>query len=147
MTAEENGPKNPLEQRLGYQLRRASVAMMADLAERLAKLNLRTAEAAILIVVGANPALSQTETGRMLGIQRANMVPLIAGLLRRGLVGKKRVDGRSQALRLTPAGQTLADKAERCMREHEESFLGRVSQAERKLWLARLRGIWGQQET
>ena len=65
--------KNPLNHHFGYQLRRASALMMADLAKSLEHFDLRTAEASILILIGANPEITQGEIGRILGIQRANM--------------------------------------------------------------------------
>jgi hypothetical protein len=55
---------NALESRLGYQLRRASAVMMADLARELADLDLRPAEVTTLLVIGENPDCSQTEVGQ-----------------------------------------------------------------------------------
>ncbi len=40
---------NPLAERVGYQLRRASSLMMADLAQRLGGLKLRPADASVLV--------------------------------------------------------------------------------------------------
>jgi len=123
--------ENPLEQRLGYQLRRASNAMMTDLATRLQALHLRIVEASVLVLIKANPAITQTEIGRSLGIQRANMVPLIAGLMERGLVNRQAADGRSHALSLTATGRSLTTKVEGVMQGHEDSFLAGLSQADR----------------
>jgi DNA-binding MarR family transcriptional regulator len=131
--------ENPLEKRLGYQLRRASNAMMMDLAGRLEALNLRIVEASALVLIKTNPAITQTEIGRNLGIQRANMVPLIAGLMERGLVNRQAADGRSHALSLTAAGRGLTTKVEGVMRAHEEFFLAGISAADRGR-LARLLG-------
>lgn len=103
--------ENPLEERLGYQLRRASNAMMTELAGRLETLNLRIVEASVLVLIKANPAITQTEIGRSLGIQRANMVPLIAGLMERGLVNRQAADGRSHALSSPPRAAALRPKS------------------------------------
>ena len=123
--------ENPLEERLGYQLRRASNAMMTELAGRLEALDLRIVEASVLVLIKANPAITQTEIGRSLGIQRANMVPLIAGLMERGLVHRQAADGRSHALSLTAPGRSLTTKVEGVMQAHEEFFLGGLSAADR----------------
>ena len=123
--------ENPLEKRLGYQLRRASSAMMTDLAGRLEPLSLRIVEASVLVLIKANPAITQTEIGRNLGIQRANMVPLTAGLMERGLVNRQAADGRSHALTLTAAGRSLTTKVDGVMQAHEESFLAGLSAADR----------------
>lgn len=133
--------KNPLEKRLGYQLRRASVLMMAALTDRLADLALKPVEASILILIQANPAITQTEIGRVLAIQRANMVPLVAGLMERKLIGRQAADGRSHALHLTPAGRLLTAKAETAMLDHENRFFGEFSAGDRERLLAQLNEI------
>jgi DNA-binding MarR family transcriptional regulator len=139
----ENKPEleNQHEQRLGYQLRRASVLMMANLERRLSKLGLSPTEAAILTLIKANPSASQTEIGRALAVQRANMTPLIAGLVARGLIARAPADGRSHALLLTPDARTLAAKAETCLQEHEKHFFGALSDRERERLLSQLRDL------
>ncbi len=97
---EVTSPSNPLEQLLGYQLRRASQAMMADLGAELAELELRVTEMSVLLVIDENPDITQSEIGRVLAIQRANMVPLTTQLERRGLIRRGATIGRAQALRL-----------------------------------------------
>lgn len=143
MAARAEPLKNPLEERVGYHLRRASGAMMADLAQRLASLDVTVAEASVLVVIGANPAVSQTEIGRALAIKRANMVPLAAGLMRKGLVVRKAADGRSHTLTLTEAGRRLMLKAEKSMRAHEAHYLpllggdGGLRERLKAIWTAR----------
>ena len=80
---------NALESRLGYQLRRASAVMMADLSRELADMDLRPAEVTTLLVIAENPDCSQTEVGQALAIKRANMVPIISRLMERGLVARR----------------------------------------------------------
>jgi DNA-binding MarR family transcriptional regulator len=113
---------NALESRLGYQLRRASAVMMADLARELSDLDLRPAEVTTLLVISENPDCSQTEVGLTLAIKRANMVPIISRLMDRGLVERRRLDGRSHALTLTDAGRKLAQDAEDRINKHEARF-------------------------
>lgn len=113
---------DPVALRLGYMLRRASAAMMAGLGIALAEIGLRPVEGTILILVGANPGCIQSDVGRMLGIKRANMVPLVAALAGRGLVDKSPVDGRSLALSLTPAGELLRMQVDAIMDAHETRF-------------------------
>ena len=132
---------DPLENRLGYQLRRASAVMMADLGQSLAPLDLKPAEATILIVVGANPGCTQSDVGRSLGINRANMVPLIAALLKQGMVEKAPVDGRSQALTLTSAGQAKVDAAEKIIDKHEARFQALLNMSDHDALIAALHAI------
>ncbi|MES2301707.1 MAG: MarR family winged helix-turn-helix transcriptional regulator [Pseudomonadota bacterium] len=114
---------NALESRLGYQLRRASAVMMADLSRELADLDLRPAEVTTLLVIAENPDCSQTEVGQTLAIKRANMVPIISRLMERDLVERRRLDGRSHALSLTDAGRTVAADAQARIDRHEARFL------------------------
>ena len=114
--------QDPVAARLGYMLRRASAAMMAGLGSALADIGLRPVEGTILILVGANPGCIQSDIGRMLGIKRANMVPLIAALAGRGLLEKSPVDGRSLALSLTAGGEALRAQVDIIMDRHEARF-------------------------
>lgn len=113
---------DPISSRLGYLLRRASSAMMADLGTALAEIALRPVEGTILILVGANPGCTQSDLGRMLGIKRANMVPLISALATRGYIEKSPVDGRSLALSLTAQGERVRQAVENVMDVHESRF-------------------------
>jgi DNA-binding MarR family transcriptional regulator len=117
---------DPLATRLGYQLRRASVVMMADLDTHLAPTGLRPAEVSILLLVGANAGCRQGEVGEMLGIKRSNMVPLIAGLIKKGLVARERADGRSTALSLTAKGRAMGRSVNRLIDRHEAAFRARL---------------------
>lgn len=121
---------NPLERLLGYKLRRASSAVMADLARGLALLDLRPSEASVLLLIGANPGVTQSELGRVLGIKRANMAPLSAALERRGLILRTRVDGRSQGLSLTPAGEATASDALAAMEANDRRYFAGDAGAE-----------------
>lgn len=121
---------NSLESRLGYQLRRASAVMMADLGRELSDLDLRPAEVTTLLVIAENPDCSQTEVGQVLAIKRANMVPIISRLMERGLVERRRLDGRSHALTLTDAGRRMADDAVARIDRHETRFTALLGEAD-----------------
>jgi len=133
---------DPFAGLLGYHLRRLSVLVMADFTEALAPLGLKPAEASVLYAVAAAPGLTQSEVGKMLGIQRANMAPLIAGLIQLGLVERDRVDGRSQALRLTAAGEAARKAAAAANQMHEERMFGRLGKPARARMAAQLRRLW-----
>jgi DNA-binding MarR family transcriptional regulator len=127
---------------LGYHLRRLSVLVMADFTEALAPLGLKPAEACILYAVAATPGLTQSDVGKMLGIQRANMAPLIAGLTQLGLIERDRVDGRSQALRLTASGEAARLAALQANHLHEERMFGSLGEPARARMAAQLRSLW-----
>jgi DNA-binding MarR family transcriptional regulator len=134
--------KDPLRSLPGYALRRASNAMLQDFGQRLAPLNLKPTEASIILLIKENSNITQSDIGRMLDIQRANMTPITARLEERGIVLRERVDGRSQALRLSPAGIALAVKVQSAVIAHEDQLLARVKPALRDSFLSALSDLW-----
>ena len=129
---------DPIASRLGYLLRRASATMMADLGEALGAVGLRPVEGTILILVGANPGCIQSELGRALGIKRANMVPLIAGLTAQNYLEKSPVDGRSFALSLTPRGEEARARVDGIMDAHEAGFARLLADVDQQQFRAAL---------
>jgi DNA-binding MarR family transcriptional regulator len=122
-----------LESLVGYCLRRASNLVMADFMTAVGGLGLRPALFAMLAVARENPGINQSALGRALGIQRTNLVPLIAELDDRGLIERRPAahDRRALAIHLTDAGETLLTEAEGRIRPHEERMLQRLTARER----------------
>ena len=134
--------KDPLAKLCGYLWQRASAAALADLNRRLAPLGLRHAGVAMLMLIEARPGITQSQAGRILDIQRANMVPFVARLEALGVIRRKRVDGRSQALELTSRGRVLLERARRVVQAHEGTLLGRVPEELRPVVLPVLMALW-----
>ena len=134
--------KDPLAKLCGYLLQRASAAALADLNLRLAPLGLRHAGVAMLMLIEARPGITQSQAGRILDIQRANMVPFVVRLETLGVIRRKRVDGRSQALGLTSRGRVLLERARRVVQAHEGVLLGRVPEELRPVVLPVLMALW-----
>jgi DNA-binding MarR family transcriptional regulator len=103
----------PLNDYIGYWLRRAQVWAVAGFLETMKELELRPTQFSVLIVIHENPGIRQTEVCAALGLQKANFVPLLNELQRRGLAIRKTgvPDRRSSALYLTPQGETLLQRA------------------------------------
>jgi len=137
---------DPLLNLAGYVLRRASVAALAELDRRLAPLGLRHAGVALLMLIDSRPGITQSEAGRVLDIQRANMVPFVARLEKCGLIERRPVDGRSQALELTPRGRVRLVRARRVVARHEATLLERVPAPLRPLVLPVLTALWKREE-
>jgi DNA-binding MarR family transcriptional regulator len=133
---------DPLVGLAGYLLRRAAAAAVAELNQRLAGLGLRHADVAMLMLIEASPGITQSEAGRVLDIQRANMVPFVARLEDLGLLERRQVDRRSQALDLTRRGRMLLARARRVVSAHETALLGRVPERLRPMVLPVLRALW-----
>ncbi len=137
-------PIDPLENYPGYSLRRASAANMTKLARRFAALDLRPTEASVLMVIDANPNITQSEIGRMLDIASANMAPLVSRFADRELIERQPVDGRSHGLALTSTGRGVTAKVKKAVAAHEEELLSKIPAAQRKIFLAALRTLWSE---
>lgn len=99
-------------------------------------------EASVLLLIGRNPGITQSEIGRILAVQRANMAPLTAMLAHRDLIERTRADGRSQGLMLTPAGKAMAKTLTDRIDAHEARFLPSLSSKERRELIDLVRRIW-----
>ncbi len=111
-----------LDERLGYTLRRAQMAVFQDFFRAVAAFNLSPAQYSVLAVVEANPGLSQTRVADVLGIQKTNFVPMIKDLERRGLIHRAPMpsDRRSFALELGKTGQAIIMSVHEAAAAHEE---------------------------
>jgi DNA-binding MarR family transcriptional regulator len=133
---------DPLQDYPGYALRRASAVATTGLSKRLEAFSLRSAEATVLLVIEANPGITQSEIGRLLDIATANMTPLASRLHERDLIVRVRVDGRSQGLSLSGPGRRLTQRVRRTVVDYEKELLQRIPVAQRAVFLAALRAIW-----
>jgi DNA-binding MarR family transcriptional regulator len=136
------GGRDPFDSLIGYHLRRLSVLAMNDFTKALAPLALKPADASILFALAARSGSTQSGMGRILGIRRANMAPLIGALLDRGLIERTAVDGRSQSLRLSVSGRALQRRAWKAAALHEEHLFGTLSAETRAALVELLRGLW-----
>lgn len=123
-----------LESLAGYWVRRANNRIMADVAASLAAISVRPTLFAMLNVIARNPGVNQSALGGELGIQRANLVPLVSELIERRLVDRQPDPGdrRAVALYLTREGAELLGRASDIVVEHEDRVLARLSPAERR---------------
>ena len=133
---------DPLIRFPGYALRRAANATAAELSARLAALDLRQSDASMLMLVASNPGATSSALGRALGVERANMVPLLKRLDEAGLIGREAIDGKSQGLRLTPAGLRRLAEARKIIEAFEAELLARVPAEHRDHLLPALNAIW-----
>lgn len=133
---------DPLRNRPGYALRRAANAMMGELARRLSEIDLRISEASILLFVNARTDVTASEIGRTLDIQRANMVPLLNRLEGAGLIERRPLDGKSQAVLLTEAGLAKRRAADQITDQFEGDLMALVPQQFRTSFVPTLQALW-----
>lgn len=119
---------------------------MANLAQRLAVLELRPTESSVLLIIDANPNVTQSEIGRMLDIARANMAPLISRLEARDLLEREPMDGRSHGLNLSAAGRRLTSRVKKVVQAHEAALLAKIPADERTAFVAGLRALWSSKD-
>jgi len=117
---------DPLSSLPGYLLRRAANAMMAELAARLAALDLRISEATVLLLLDGRTDLTSADIGKILDIQRANMVPLLARLESAGLIRREPLDRKSLAILLTDEGRARRARVDTITRQFEDDLLARI---------------------
>ena len=116
----------PLSSLPGYLLRRAANAMMAELAIRLAALDLRISEATVLLLLDGRTDLTSANIGKILDIQRANMVPLLARLEGAGLIRREPLDRKSLAILLTDEGRSCRAQVDAITQQFEDDLLARI---------------------
>ncbi|WDF72201.1 MarR family winged helix-turn-helix transcriptional regulator [Novosphingobium sp. KACC 22771] len=133
---------DPLANLPGYVLRRASSAALAGLNRRLSALSLRHVDASLLMLLNGQPGITQSEAGRVLDIQRANMVPIVGRLEARGLIDRQRVDGRSQGLYLSAEGEALHTQVMGVIDGYEQTLMEGVPAPLRKQAMAVLHAFW-----
>jgi DNA-binding MarR family transcriptional regulator len=118
----------PLQESIGYALRRAQGAVYADLNDALARISLRPLQFTLLVMVAENPGASQSGVCEALGIQKANCVPTMSELERRGFIIRKKsaTDARSYELHLTNKGKRILQRAGELQSSHEQQLIERI---------------------
>ncbi len=125
---------------LGYQLRRAQIAVFQNFAAAMADFDITPGRFGVLEVVAANSGLSQSELGAILGLDRSTVVAVIDRLEKDGLVRRLKSpnDRRSHALRLSEKGAVTLAILEQRVAAHERDIASALSGAERKTLLTLL---------
>jgi DNA-binding MarR family transcriptional regulator len=130
-----------LREHLGYFVRRLQVAVFQDFIRTLAPVDLRPAQYSVLVMIAANPGLSQADVAAALGIERARLVHLLDRLERRGLTRRlaSPTDRRSHALELTREGRNTLRRARTLAARHEARLADRLGAEQRRTMLEVLR--------
>ncbi len=132
-----------LADRLGFQLRVAQQAVFGDLVAALQPLGLRPSLYSVLLIVRATPGSRQQDIGEALGIQRPNLVAMIDGLEKRGLLRREvnPADRRSYALSLTAEGEALLGQADAAHGAHVERLGARLGGVDADALLGALKRV------
>ena len=122
-----------LDELLGYNLRRAQVAMFLSFHEATRGQEITPPRFTALVIIGANPGLSQSTLGSVLGIARSGAMALADWMVERRLVERRRRpnDGRAWGLHLTPSGERLVQRMRRRVVEEDRRRTAVLSERER----------------
>ena len=134
--------ENPLANLPGYALRRAASSVTADLASRLAPLGLRVGEAAVLLLIAGREDMTSADIGRILDIQRANMAPLLARLDATGLLERRALNRKSQAIVLSNEGLAAMPRIRAVTSQFEADVMARIPEAHRPHFVPALHALW-----
>ena len=134
---------DPLANLPGYALRRAANAMMSELAGRLARIDMRISDASVLLLITDRTDMTSSDIGKMLDIQRANMVPLLARLESAGLIRRVPIDRKSQAIVLTDAGRQRMREVQDITSRFEDDLMARIPAQHRPHFVPALQALMG----
>ena len=127
---------------LGYRLRLAQQALFRDFAARVGELS--PGRVGILLLLEANPGVTQSRLAEAVGLDRSTMVGVLHTLQDRGLVERRRgEDRRTNGLWLTAQGRGLVGGLKRRIQLHERRVAARLSPAERAQLIGLLEKLAG----
>lgn len=133
-----------LESLLGYNARRAALAVIDRFLEGMEPYQLKPVDFSVLSLVAHNPGITSRQLCSTLGILPPNLVGMVNMLQKRELIARRPhpTDGRAMGLHLTPAGQKLMRDAEKTAASIEAGVASRLSPAELRTLIALLKKVY-----
>lgn len=121
-----------LESLLGYNARRAALAVIGVFLQRMAPFGLRPVDFSVLTLIAHNPGITSRQLCAALDILPPNLVGMIKSLDKRGLIERRAhpTDRRAQGLHLSPAGKKLQKEAQATATQLESDVASRLSASE-----------------
>jgi len=118
----------PLDQLVGYQLRRAFLRSNQLFAALAGEAGLAPGQYGVLKLIGLNPGRSQTEIAAAAGLDRSSLTQLLDQIARAGLVERRPgPDRRTLSLHLTDEGARTLEAAAGKVAEHEAAIRAGLS--------------------
>ena len=133
-----------LETLLGYNARRAALAVIEVFIQRMERYQLKPVDFSVLSLVHHNPGITSRQLCTTLGILPPNLVGMVNTLEKRELVERQPHprDGRAMGLHLTAKGRKLMRDAEKTAAELEADLASRLSPAELRTLIGLLKKIY-----
>lgn len=128
---------------LGYNVRRAHMALWRDFNRTVGIGIVRPGIFSMMVLIDENPGIAQIEIAVQLAIDKATIVGLIRMLQKQGWIERRRsrADRRRQDLYLTSQGRHELATLRRDMLEHEARFINLFSRQELTIFFEFLRRI------
>ena len=128
-----------LQSLLGYNARRASLAIIEQFHVDMANFDLRPVDFSVLSLIGHNPGTTSRQLCQALNILPPNMVVFLKSFEKRQLVERAPhpTDGRAMGLTLTESGEALIQAAEKTAMDSGLKATSGLTESERQT-LARL---------
>ena len=128
-----------LQSLLGYNARRASLAIIEQLHVDMASFDLRPVDFSVLSLIRHNPGTTSRQLCQALNILPPNMVVFLKSFEKRQLVERAPhpTDGRAMGLTLTESGEALIQAAEKTAMDSGLKATSALTESERQT-LARL---------
>lgn len=126
--------QSALQLLVGYNCRRAYLAILERSIQPMADLGLRRTWFSVLVLLHHNPGVSSRRLCEVLGVQPPNLVGLVASFEERGVIERRTDpdDARAIGLYLTPAGRKLMSRIEREVRRAEIEATSMLTDKERE---------------
>jgi DNA-binding MarR family transcriptional regulator len=133
-----------LETLMGYNARRAALAIISEFLQQMAVYGLRPVDFSVMSLIAHNPGITSRQLCSTLGIQPPNLVGMINTMQKRGLIERRPHphDGRAMGLHLTETGRKMMKDAEQTASNLEAEATSRLSAAERKTLIKLLQKIY-----
>ena len=133
-----------LESLLGYNARRAALAVISVFIERMAPYGMRPVEFSVASLICHNPGVTSRQLCTALGLLPPNLVALVNSLEQRGLIAKRPhpSDGRATGLHPTEAGLKLMAQAEAAAAQLELDVGNRLTPSQHETLIRLLKKVY-----
>ena len=133
-----------VETLLGYNARRAALAVIDLFLQRMAPYKLRPVDFSVASMIVHNPGITSRQLCSTLGILPPNLVGMINALEKRGLIDKRAhpSDGRANGLHASAEGIALLQQAQAAALTLEDEVASNLTASERKTLLRLLKKVY-----
>ncbi|MHA6288008.1 MarR family winged helix-turn-helix transcriptional regulator [Maricaulis sp. CAU 1757] len=141
-----NKPDSPdfeLSESPGHLLHRAQQFAAERFVTAMDGTKLTQRQFAVLMATSQREGLTQSELGKVTGIDRSTLAELVARMVRNGVLDRRKLaeDARVNTMHMTEAGRALLDTAAKGAREADKAILSALPKNKRAAFLETLRRI------